>query len=127
MSTTRPPDDYCRATRRDGSPCQGRALADTGLCFAHSAATKETRGRGGRNRSNAARSLKALPARLQPVADLLADALDEVHSGALDPRAASAMAALAGAYVRVLAAGEIEARLAALEAALAGRGVGRPA
>ena len=43
------------------------------------------------------------------------DALGEVHRGELDPRAASAMASLAGALVRAMTAGELEERLRALE------------
>lgn len=113
-----PPADaqHCRAIRRDGSPCQGKPLAD-GLCFAHSANAAANRAKGGRNRSRAARSLKMLPERLRPVANLLTKALDEVHDGTLDPRQASAMAALAGALVRVIQAGELEERVRALEAA----------
>ena len=41
--------------------------------------------------------------------------LGEVHRGELDPRAASAMASLAGALVRTITAGELEERLRALE------------
>ena len=52
---------------------------------------------------------------------LLEDALGEVHRGELDPRAASAMASLAGALVRAMTAGELEERLRALE----GRGAGK--
>ena len=59
--------------------------------------------------------LKLLPARLQPMVSLLEDALGEVHRGELDPRAASAMASLAGALVRAITAGELEERLRTLE------------
>jgi hypothetical protein len=47
---------------------------------------------------------------------MLASALEEVHSGALEPRQASAMAAVAGALVRVVQAGEMEERVRTLEA-----------
>jgi len=63
----------------------------------------------------AERAGKLLPARLQPMVSLLEDALGEVHRGELDPRAASAMASLAGALVRTITAGELEERLRALE------------
>ena len=56
-----------------------------------------------------------LPARLWPVADLLDRAIKEVHHGELDPRAAQAMASLAGALVRVITSGELEERLRSLE------------
>ena len=42
-------------------------------------------------------------------------ALKEVHEGELDPRAASAMASIAGALIRAFTAGELEERLAAVE------------
>jgi hypothetical protein len=45
----------------------------------------------------------------------LLDALDEVHTGDLDPKRASAMAALAGAIVRAYSVGVLEDRVAALE------------
>lgn len=44
----------CTATRKDGSPCRGFALGDTGLCMAHSLTEeerKERSSRGGRNRA----------------------------------------------------------------------------
>jgi uncharacterized small protein (DUF1192 family) len=47
---------------------------------------------------------------------MLASALREVHSGELEPRQASAMAAVAGALVRVVQVGEMEERVRALEA-----------
>lgn len=114
MSTTPERSEHCRALRANGSPCKGRPLAD-GLCFAHQANAQANRAKGGQNRSNAARSLKMLPARLRPIADLLTAAIDEVHSGKLAPAQATAMAALAGALVRVVTAGETEERLRALE------------
>jgi hypothetical protein len=49
------------------------------------------------------------------VAERLERALNEVHDGELDPRAATAMASLAGALVRVITAGELEERLRRLE------------
>lgn len=117
MSNSLADPQQCRATRKDGSQCRGQATA-SGYCFAHDPAASEGRARGGRNRSRAARSIKALPERLRPIADTLAGALDEVHRGELDPRQATAMAALAGAYVRVLTAGEYESRIRALETAM---------
>jgi len=58
---------------------------------------------------------------MQPVVTILEKALDEVHRGELDPRAASAMASLAGALVRTITAGELEERLRALEDRGAGK------
>ena len=46
---------------------------------------------------------------------MLEEALRQVHDGILDPRAATAIASLAGAIVRVFTAGEMEERLRILE------------
>jgi hypothetical protein len=75
----------------------------------------EARGKGGHAMSQAEQTAKLLPARLQPKMSLLEDALGGVHRGELDPRAASAMASLAGALVRAMTAGQLEERLRALE------------
>jgi hypothetical protein len=50
----------------------------------------------------------------------LLDALDEVHRGDLDPKQASAMAALAGAITRAYSVGVLEDRVAALEGTTGG-------
>ena len=47
----------------------------------------------------------------------LLDALAEVHNGDLEPGQANAMAALAGAIVKVYSSGQLEERLEALEQA----------
>jgi hypothetical protein len=50
---------------------------------------------------------------------LLFDVLGEVHRGELDPRAATAMAAVAGAITRLYQAGVVEDRITELEAQVA--------
>ena len=84
---------------------------------------QEARRKGGHATSGTARERagELLPARLQPVVSILEGALGEVHRGELDPRAASAMASLAGALVRAMTAGELEERLRALEDRGAGK------
>jgi len=110
----------CTSTRRDGEPCTAKAGA-LGFCIGHAPGAQEARRKGGHGKSRAKRAAKLLPTRLQPVVSLLEDALGEVHRGELDPRAASAMASLAGALVRIITAGELEERLRALEARGAGK------
>ena len=111
---------HCVSTRQDGAPCTARAGA-SGYCIGHDPGALEARRKGGHGKSRAERAAKLLPARLQPMVSLLEDALGEVHRGELDPRAASAMAILAGALVRTITAGELEERLRALEDRGAGR------
>ena len=121
----RTPNQRCSATRKDGTPCRAQALAD-GLCFAHSPLTADKRRaaarQGGRNHANVVRLQGLVPPRLLTVYTRLETALAEVHSGELDPRAGTAMAALGRALVAVLTSGEIEDRLRTLEAKARDRG-----
>jgi hypothetical protein len=115
------PDRSCRATRRDGQPCQARALPGSPHCWAHDPACAEQRAearkRGGRNSAKLVRLRGLVPPRLVSVYDRLEDALGEVHDGTLDPKVGSAMAALARAMVSVLTTGEIEQWVRDLETA----------
>ena len=104
----------CTSDRRDGAPCTAQAGA-SGYCIGHAPGAQDARRKGGHAKSRAERAGKLLPDRLQPLVSLLEDALGEVHRGELDPRAASAMASLAGALVRAMTVGELEERLRALE------------
>ncbi len=111
--------NVCTAIRRDGAPCTARVLGDSSSCWAHDPELgehrRQVRALGGKGRSNAARAEKLMPARLRPVCDRLEGALTDVLSGTLDPRQASAAAALARALVAVLTAGELEQRVRDLE------------
>jgi hypothetical protein len=108
----------CTAIRKDGKPCQAQATK-SGLCLAHDPSLEEkrraARKTGGRNKARIARLGKLVPPRLIAVYDHLEEALGQVHKGELDPRVATAMAALAGAMVRVLTSGELEERVRKLE------------
>ncbi len=88
-------------------------------CFAHdpdrAAQRTEARQRGGRNKATARRLRGMLPERLAPIFDQLEAALPAVLAGNLDPKAATAAAHIARALVAVLTAGEMEARVRALE------------
>jgi TRAP-type mannitol/chloroaromatic compound transport system permease large subunit len=112
----------CSATRsRDGRPCETPVVADSCFCFAHNpdlaAKRTEARRQGGRNKARVNRVQRLVPASLKPTISMLFVALEEVHAGTLDPKAAGAMAALAGAIARLYSVGVLEERIAALEAA----------
>ena len=117
----------CVGQKRDGTPCRARATSD-GLCMVHSPALREkaqeARRQGGLNKARIARLGKLVPPRLMSVYDHLDEALGQVHRGELTPQQATAMAALAGAMVRVLTSGELEERLRRLEARGEGGGGG---
>ena len=112
----------CTALRRDGQPCESRVLADASHCYVHSPARAreraEARQRGGRNRSNATRLRGLVPPRLLSVYDQLETALADVLADRLDPRNATAAAAVARSMVSVLQVGELEQRVRDLEAGI---------
>ena len=110
--------ECCKALRTDGTPCQGTARA-SGYCWAHDPALAEQRKagavRGGKNKAKIARLERMMPQDLIPVFTALKASLYKVYQGTLDPRQATAMAAVAGAMCKVLETGELVARLDELE------------
>ncbi len=121
---TRSNPKQCAGTRKDGSRCTARVMGAGSYCFAHdpekAAQRQAARASGGRNRATRARLDRLVPATLRPMIGSLLEALDEVHVGDLDPKQASAMAALAGAITRAYAVGVLEDRVAALEGTAGG-------
>ena len=120
----------CAARRKDGQPCTAPALRGD-YCYAHdpqrAGDRAAARRKGGANSATARRVARLVPATLKPVIGVLLDALEEVHDGDLDPKRASAMAALAGSIGRLYQTGVLEERLAALEAAQEATQERRPA
>ena len=114
----------CRAVRRDGQRCRSTIVLASGFCSMHDperrAEVAAARERGGRNKARTARLDRLVPATLRPMIATLLGALDEVHAGDLDPKAATAMAALAGAVTRAYGVGVLEERVSQLEAAQEG-------
>lgn len=96
--------ETCTTQTTRGKPCSAPAWRD-GLCRWHhpalDAERAEWRERGGRNRSNAVRAAKRLPAELRDVKAALLRALHDVESGQLEPARASAMARLAAVLLAV--------------------------
>lgn len=113
-------DTRCQGTRRDGSPCQGRALPGERFCFAHSPTLANNRatGRreGGKGRSAQARAAKRLDPGLSSLIGTLRDSVDGVISGDLTPAQGSAVAALSRALVAVYETATLDAELATLRA-----------
>jgi len=66
-----------------------------------------------------ARAGKLVPSAMRPVLSLLLDALEETRRGDLDPKVAGALAALAGAVVRVYSSATVEERISELEGQIA--------
>lgn len=110
--------ETCQGTRKDGTPCQQPARP-SGYCFAHDPELRQARRegsvKGGQNKHRMNRLRRLMPADLGEVFDQLRGGMGEVHDGDLDPRAAQAMASLAGAMCKVLELGELAQRVADLE------------
>lgn len=109
----------CAGSRKDGSRCTAPVMGSGAFCFAHNpqlAAEREAaRKKGGANSAARARLERLVPATLRPMIGALIAAMGEVHEGTLDPKRATAMAALAGAVVRAYGVGVLDERVAALE------------
>ncbi|MGD9891718.1 MAG: hypothetical protein AB7R89_33515 [Dehalococcoidia bacterium] len=95
----------CRGTKRTGDPCGSVVVLPSGYCFLHDpdrkAQARDASARGGKGKSRLARVERLVPSTLRPLLATLLDAVDETRRGDLDPKVASALAALAGAAVRV--------------------------
>jgi hypothetical protein len=75
--------------------------------------------KGGQNKARIVRADRLVPATLRPVLVLLLESLDETRAGTCDPKVAGALAALAGAIVKVYSSATVEQQIADLEAQLA--------
>jgi hypothetical protein len=113
----------CRATTLSGSPCSAQPVRGDGWCYWHApdlaAERDEARRRGGKGKSNAARAKKQLPAGVLTSGELqglVGVTIKRVLTGATEPAIGNSIAALARAYIAVAEAGELEERLAELEA-----------
>jgi hypothetical protein len=116
----------CSATCKDNRPCRAPALAD-GLCFVHSPLTAEARDRCRRENGRARmRRLAVLPdaedvtfAGTQDVLRLLGQTASQVRRGELDCRVGNCLAYIAATALRAIVEGDLERRLAEVEALLA--------
>lgn len=106
--------------RKDGTRCTAPVMGAGAFCFAHDPALAEERAaarrKGGANSATRQRLDRLVPATLRPLIADLITAMGEVHDGSLDPRQATAMAALAGTVARLYGVAVLEERVQALEA-----------
>lgn len=125
----------CKAKTKTGSPCKATAQAGSDFCFFHDPTkTKERQAskvKGGKSGKLA--TLAAVkPWRGQEVAvlqspdveelvALLADTIDDVRIGAIDPRIANSVGYLAGIILKAKEYDALNERLAAIEEALGKR------
>jgi hypothetical protein len=118
----------CKHRRRNGQRCKAYACGDGQFCFFHSPEltperTKAQRAGGTtRGRQNAAIAMTEIPERqlrnTADVCELLSTTINEVRSGKVQPRIATAVGYLANILLGALEQGPLEDRLLALEAVL---------
>ena len=119
----------CHHIKSDRSRCRANARHGSIYCFFHdpdsSIARDTARKNGGRERSRRAAVLPAdTPNRslasASDVTALLAETINQVRRGEVDPRISNAIGYLAGILLKAREDDEIEQRLARLESVLAG-------
>ncbi len=125
MNPARP----CSARTQTGAACQGRAKSGMAFCTFHdpqaAVEQEEARRAGGRSRSAPRAVLPAEEADLvlegpRDLPTLLADTINRVRKGALDPRVANTVGYLAGVLIRAFEVSELEERIRRLEGASGG-------
>ncbi len=78
----------CKATKKDGSPCNGHGLKQfDGYCIAHGPAgtVDKWRSLGGKNSATAARLDKRIPERYKELLNTLDDSMEQLKDGTLSP------------------------------------------
>jgi hypothetical protein len=117
---------FCQAFKPDGGgKCGARPIAGSSYCFFHDpekSAEREAAQRAGGLRNK----LAVLPSTApdaplldaRDVVRLLAETINQVRRGEVDPKVANAVGYLGGLLMKALHETEIEKRLAALEAAV---------
>jgi hypothetical protein len=119
----------CKANKKDGGPCPLDARP-SGYCWVHDLelAGQRARGRrqGGQTRSKGAAVLpgETPDAPLGSVTDVtgfLAQTINQVRRGQLDPKVANCCGYLVSVLLKAIEGGEMERRFTALEAKLEGK------
>ena len=114
----------CEGVKPNGGKCHARRVAGSSYCFFHDPekeAEREAAQRAGGLRNKVAVLSSTTPdARLldaRDVVKLLAETINQVRRGEVDPKVANAVGYLGGLLTKAIRETEIESRLANLEAA----------
>jgi len=116
----------CKAHTTNGQPCQAQALTDSRYCFVHDptqgAARAKARKRGGeRRRVPHMGNPEIIPTQVRTIDDVL-KVLDYALAESMplenSIQRGRLLVAIAGAFIEAIKTGELESRLAAIEAAL---------
>ena len=123
MKKLNPTKNICQGLKLDGSRCQAATLPGRNFCFFHdptkAEARREAQSLGGRQ--NRMKTLDPAEPDVnvedcQDVVKLISRTINQVRKGQLDPRVANAVGYLANVLIRAVEQGEMERRLAELEA-----------
>ena len=113
----------CTQVKADGARCQANAITGSDYCFAHDPARAEDRqaarqagGRVGKTKVLPPETADAPLSRATDVVALLGETINQVRRGEVDPRVANTVGYLSATLLRALEVGDIEERLAGLEA-----------
>jgi len=117
----------CRHVKEDGMPCRAKTRPGVDYCFFHDPDRAEERA-AAREAGGRARKAAVLPEDTPrrpvktagDVIDLLSETINQVRTGALDPRVGNCVGYLSGIVLKAAEQGELEERLAALEATVHG-------
>jgi hypothetical protein len=125
----------CRHVKNDGSRCGANAQAESELCFFHDPGMADQRA-AARRAGGTERSRKVLFApnttvkelrTIADVVDLVGETINQVRRGQLDMKIANTVGYLSGILLTALDKGQLEQRLAALEAIVEAQGSSVPA
>jgi hypothetical protein len=113
----------CQHVKDDGTICQAAKVHGSDYCFFHDpakagerAAARRTGGEHGRMAVLPPDAPHRRVATAAEVIDLLGETINHVRTGLLDPRVGNCVGYLAGVLLKAVEQGEVEERLAVLEA-----------
>ena len=123
MAKLKAAEYLCKAKTRAGTPCQVAALPGADYCFFHDPAKaderREAQGLGGRQNRMKTLDAAAPDVKIedcQDVVALMSGTINQVLKGQIDPRVANTVGYLANVTIRAVEQGNLERRIAELEA-----------
>lgn len=113
----------CKGAKPDGSGCTLSPLQGSDFCFFHdparAAERREAQSLGGRHNHMKTLDPEAPDVKVENCQDvrlLIAETINQVRKGAIDPRVANAVGYLANVFIKAVEHGDLENRLREIEA-----------
>mgnify|MGYP000976924504 CR=1 FL=1 len=120
-------DKKCKQTLDDGTPCGAWALKEKDFCFSHDPESREAKllavRKGGLAREIEVETplMRVSVATPKDVVTLLAQTINEVREGTLDPRIANTIGYLTGHLIRAFEVAELDGKTEEIRAVLLDR------